>query len=45
MNEQALKKRIKHIAKVEGRVFNQVWRDLTLERFLIRLGDGRKNQS
>ena len=37
MNEQALKERIRHIARVEGRVFNQVWRSLTLERLLARL--------
>ena len=37
MNEQALKERIKHIAQSEGRVFNQVWRVLILERLLVRL--------
>ena len=37
MNEQALKERIKYIANSENRNFNQVWRDLILERFLIRL--------
>ena len=45
MNEQALKERIKYIAKVEGRVFNQVWRSLTLERWLVRLSrSSYKNQ-
>ena len=37
MNEQALKERIKYIAHSENRKFNQVWRDLILERLLIRL--------
>lgn len=37
MNEQALKERIKYIARSEGRVFNQVWRLLILERLLVRL--------
>ena len=37
MNEQALKERIKYIAQSEGRFFNQVWKDLILERFLVRL--------
>ena len=37
MNEQALKERIKYIAHLEERVFNQVWRILILERLLIRL--------
>lgn len=37
MNEQALKERIKYIANSEGRIFNQVWRNLILERLLVRL--------
>ena len=37
MNEQALKERIKYIARSEGRVFNQIWRNLILERLLVRL--------
>ncbi len=37
MNEQALKERIKYIANSENRKFNQVWRDLILERLLMRL--------
>lgn len=37
MNEQALKERIRYIANSEGRIFNQVWRSLTLERLLARL--------
>ncbi|WP_298626752.1 nucleotidyl transferase AbiEii/AbiGii toxin family protein [uncultured Legionella sp.] len=37
MNEQALKARLKHIAKEQGRSFNEVWKLLVLERFLARL--------
>ena len=43
MNEQALKERIKYIADSENRKFNQVWRDLILERFLIRLARSSYN--
>lgn len=34
MNEQALKDRIKIIADLEDRNFNEVWRELTMERLL-----------
>lgn len=37
MNEQALKARLKHIAKEKGKNFNEVWKLLVLERFLARL--------
>lgn len=37
MNEQALKDRLKVIANSERRTFNDVWRELALERFLVRL--------
>lgn len=37
MNEQALKARLKHIAKEFGKSFNEVWKLLVLERFLARL--------
>ena len=37
MNEQTLKERIKYIAHLENRQFNQVWRSIILERLLIRL--------
>jgi len=37
MNEQALKDRIKIIADLEDRNFNEVWRELTMERLLVRL--------
>ena len=43
MNEQALKERIKYIANLENRKFNQVWRDLILERLLIRLAHSSYN--
>lgn len=43
MNEQALKERIKYIAHSADRKFNQVWRDLILERFLIRLARSSYN--
>jgi hypothetical protein len=37
MNEQALKERIRHIAKEEKRTFQDVWKTLLLERLLARL--------
>lgn len=37
MNEQALKARLKYIAKEKGKPFNEVWKLLVLERFLARL--------
>lgn len=37
MNEQALKDRLRAIANVENRTVNEVWRELVLERFLVRL--------
>jgi len=37
MNEQALKDRLKTIAKNQTRTFQDVWRLLLLERFLVRL--------
>lgn len=37
MNEQALKARLKYIAKEQGKQFNEVWKLLVLERFLARL--------
>jgi predicted nucleotidyltransferase component of viral defense system len=43
MNEQALKERIKYIANTEDRLFNQVWRDLVLERLLVRLSRSPHN--
>lgn len=37
MNEQALKSKLKLIAKEQNLTFNQVWKYLILERFLARL--------
>ena len=37
MNEQALKERLKVIAKEKNILFNVVWKQLMLERFLVRL--------
>ncbi len=37
MNEQALKEKLKYIAKEENSSFNNVWKRLVLERILIRL--------
>ena len=37
MNEQALKIRLKTIAKEKRSFFNKVWKQLILERFLVRL--------
>lgn len=38
MNEQALKERLKHIAKKENRSFQEIWKLFLLERLLVRLG-------
>jgi predicted nucleotidyltransferase component of viral defense system len=40
--ERSLKDRIKAIAKAENRVFNDVWKSLALERFLVRLARSNK---
>jgi predicted nucleotidyltransferase component of viral defense system len=37
MNEQALKERLKHIARNQNKTFQEVWKLLVLERFLVRL--------
>ena len=37
MNEQALKERIKNIAREEDREFGEIWRKLVLERLLTRI--------
>jgi predicted nucleotidyltransferase component of viral defense system len=37
MNEQSLKERIKNISQQEKRTFNDIWRELTLERLLVRV--------
>lgn len=43
MNEQALKARIKEIAKNKNKSFYEVWKLLVLERFLVRLGKSPYN--
>src|SRR5438105_2637792 len=37
MNEDSLKEKLKYIAKEKSQTFNQVWKQLLLERFLARL--------
>lgn len=37
MNEQALKERIKNISQQEKKTFNDIWRELALERLLVRV--------
>lgn len=37
MNETALKERLKVVAKTKGISFNEIWKQLLLERFLARL--------
>ena len=34
MNETALKERLKVVAKEKGVLFNEIWKQLLLERFL-----------
>ena len=41
MNEQALKARLKQIAKSNNRSFNDVWSQLILERILVRIGKSK----
>lgn len=43
MNEQALKARLKFIAKEQDKTFNEVWKLLLLERFLARLSSSNYN--
>jgi predicted nucleotidyltransferase component of viral defense system len=38
ISEQALKDRLQTIAKEKGILFNGCWKQLLLERFLVRLG-------
>lgn len=44
MNEQALKDRLKTIANIEKRTFAEVWKELVLERFLVRLALSNYNR-
>ena len=43
MNEQALKDRLKHIAKEQNRSFQEVWKLFLLERFLVRISHSNYN--
>lgn len=40
--ERSLKDRIKAIAKAQNRAFNDLWKTLVLERFLVRLSRSDK---
>jgi predicted nucleotidyltransferase component of viral defense system len=44
MNEQALKERLKTIAKEKNTVFQDVWMQLLLERFLFRLAQSNYSE-
>lgn len=44
MNEQALKDKLRHIAREESRTINDVWKRLILERFLCRLSKSSYNE-
>lgn len=41
MNEHSLKEKIKFIANEEGRTFQDVWKTLILERFLVRISQSK----
>lgn len=41
MNEHSLKEKLKFIAKEEGRTFQDVWKTLVLERFLVRIAQSK----
>ena len=42
MNETALKERLKVIAAEKGILFNEVWKQFLLERFLARLSNSKQ---
>ena len=44
MNEEALKARLKIIAQEKAMTFNQIWKQLLLERFLARLAQSKHNE-
>lgn len=44
MNEQALKERLKTIAKLENKTFQEIWKQLLLERILVRLSESTFKQ-
>lgn len=41
MNEYSLKEKLRFIAKEEGRTFQDVWKTLVLERFLVRIAQSK----
>ncbi len=45
MNEQSLKERLKVIAQQENRTFQDVWKSLVLERFLVRISKSNQNEN
>ncbi len=45
MNEQALKERLKTIANIERRTFNEVWRGMVLERLLVRISHSKHSKN
>jgi predicted nucleotidyltransferase component of viral defense system len=45
MNETALKERIKIIAKTKGVTFNEIWKQILLERFLARLSRSKYHEN
>ena len=42
--EKSLKDRVRQIAKEQDRLFNDVWKNLVLERFLVRLSKSSYNK-
>lgn len=44
MNETALKERLKVVAKTKGVSFNEIWKQLLLERFLARLSASKHHR-
>lgn len=44
MNEEALKARLKIIAQAKAMTFNQIWKQLLLERFLTQLTQSKHNE-
>lgn len=44
MNEEALKTRLKFIAAEKNMMFNQIWKQLLLERFLARLSSSNHHE-
>ena len=44
MNEQALKEKLKYIAKEKNSFFNHIWKKLILERVLVRLSQSKYSE-